>query len=325
MRRRITSVVDQQHRLRELGRIRFGDRKRPKQPGKPLELPRVSSQDESIVHEIAAVYGGEPQPWEREDGTHEWDVKTTHPQGIAVACLPGIVPYTAAYEQWAGGFNTVRCDGEACQFRVKGRWVERACVCAERGQDFSERPCKRTTRITVAVLGIERLGVFRVDTKSFNAGEEVPATLYFLQESGRAAWMRMRQRADKVMVWDEKKGEDVPTGRRFPVIVVEAPFMVDEVMHLQRPASMAALPAPAAPALPRGARPQLGPGASIDPRGPQVGDREPPPREVPPVDLTPPPPVTGEVVDEAEDDAARAAAVQQALPLEHRAAAPGDA
>lgn len=298
-RRRITNVIDQQHRLRELGRIRFGDRKGERRPGRPLEFARVSSSSRDVVDAIAEVYGGTPTPWQREEGAGgEWDVKTERP--LAIAVPPEITPFTAAFEQWAGGYLTVRCDGATCQYRAKGRWVERACVCEEREQDFTERPCKQTTRMTVMVLGVPILGVFRVETKSYNAAAEVPFTLALLQQSGRAAYMQMRQRSDKVMVWDKKKGEDVPTTRRFWVITVDAPFMPDEIVALSRPASMASLPAPESPALTRGARPQIGAGQIVQPRGPQPEDSEPPPREPPPLDLEP---VSGDVVDEGDDDA----------------------
>ena len=267
----------------------------------------------SVVEDVARVYGGEVRPWQRDDGAAaEWDVLTEGP--LAIAVPPGIDAYTQALEQWAGGFLTVRCDGAMCQYRAKGRWVERACVCEARGQDFKERPCKRTTRIIVMVLGVEKLGVFRVDTKSYNAGDEVPFTLAMLQQSGRAAWMQMRDRTDRAMVWDGKKGEDVPTTRRFKVITIDAPFMPDEVIAITRPASMAALPAPATPALGRGDRPQIGPGASIEPIGPQVTDRPPPPRDVEPVDLGEAP-LEGVVVPEDEEaaDAAWGASAQETL------------
>lgn len=308
-RRRITTVLEHQHRLRELGRIRYGDRKQERAPGRPIEFARVSSQSEDVVAAIAEVYGGAPQPWQRDEGaTQEWDVKTERP--LAIAVPPGIEPYTSAFESWAGGFLTVRCDGQACQFRAKGRWVERPCVCEQRGQDFKERPCRQTTRMTVMVLGVPIFGVFRVETKGYNASAEVPATLALLQQSGRAAYMQMRQRSDKVMIWNEKKGEDVPTTRHFWVITVDAPFMPDEVVAIDRPASMAALPAPATPALPRGTRPQIGPGAALDPLGPQVSDREPPPRDVAPVHLELPAAAPDE--DPAADEA-WAASGQQAL------------
>jgi hypothetical protein len=329
-RRRITTVVDQQRRLRELGRIRFGEPKQPNCPGRPIEFPRVTSSQRDVVDEVAAVYGGEVTAFQPvEAGPPQWQVHVQGPLGIAVP--PDIPAYTMAYEQWAGGVNTVRCDGDMCQFRKGGRWVERACVCEERGQDFKERPCKRTVRMSVMIVGVRRLGVFRVDTKSFHAAETVPTTLDLLQLSGRPGWMSMVEQTDLVMEWDEKAGQDKPVRRRYRVIAVSADFHVDEVMHLERPASMAALPAPDTRLLPRGTRPQLGPGASIDPVGPQPGDRQPPPRAVPPVDLDAP--VTGEIIDEGEGDPAAdaawdasAAPEQAALPLdEPRVSAPGDA
>ncbi|WP_217923747.1 hypothetical protein [Miltoncostaea oceani] len=349
-RRRITTVLDQQHALREIARVRFGERKGANRPGRPMLLPRVTSQSREVVEQVAAVYGGDVLDWRPDDkAAPQFEVTITKPEGLAIAVPPGEPPFTSAYEQWAGGINTVRCDGDACQFRVRGRWTERACVCAQREAEAAardedyERPCKLTTRLSFCILGIEILGRARVDTKSFYAAQEVPATLAMLQASGRAAWLRMEPRSRSVMVWDEKAGVDKPTTKRFPVIVVEAPFMVDEVMLLERGETMAQIPAPAPRQLARGERPQLGPGAAIEPVGPQLGDREPPPREVPRVDLPPvtaaadePPAESGEVIppDDGDEDPAVEAAYQAAidrdqasLPLEdaRQGAAPGDA
>lgn len=296
-RRRISRIVDQQQRLREIGRIRFGERKAPNRPGRPIEFPRMTSPSREVIEQVAAAYGGTVEQWARDDGPAEWEVHIAGP--LAIAVPPFIDCWSIAFEQWAGGINTVRCDGATCQFRKGGRWVERACVCAERGQDYSERPCKATTRMTVAVLGVPTLGLWRVDTKSYNAASEVPATLELLQATGRAGWLRMEDRTDKAMVWDEKKGEDVPTTRRFKVITVSADFHPDELMRIERAPSMAALPAPERPREIAGL---------IEPRPPQIGDRLPPPREVAQVELemgapvTAPPledePLSGDVVED---------------------------
>jgi len=335
-RRRISSVIDQQLSLRELFRVRFGDHKGEKRPGKPLLLPRVTSIDQEAIEQVAEVYGGEVQPWKPDEkGPQQWEVHVTNPRGVAIGVVPGFEPWSSAYEQWAGGINTVRCDGAAMQFRSRGRWVERACICAERAAaaaeagDSYERQCSLTTRLTFAILGIEKLGLARVDTKSFFASQEVPATLTLLRDAERAGWIRVEPRSRQVMVWDKKEQSDKPQTRRFNVIIIDTDFMPDEVLRLGRPESMAQLPAPRTPALGRGDRPQLGPGASIEPVGPQFHDRlPPPPTDIEPVDLDGEDALTGEVVDEADDpaaaDAARKAAVQEALPLEHRSA-PGDA
>ncbi len=273
-RRRISRIVEQQQRLREIGRIRFGERKAPNRPGRPIDFPRVTSLDRKVIEQVAAAYGGTVEEWPREDGPAEWEVHVAGP--LAIAVPPFIECWSMAFEQWQGGINTVRCDGETCQFRKGGKWVERPCVCAARDQDYIERPCKATTRMIVAVLGVPTLGLWRVDTKSYNAASEVPATLELLQATGRAGWLRMEDRTDKAMVWNERKGEDVPTTRRFKVISVDADFHPDELMRIERAPSMAALPAPARPREIAGL---------IDPSPPQPGDRVPPPREVPPVPL----------------------------------------
>lgn len=343
-RRRVTQVLDQQKRLREIGRIRFGERKPAdgKRPGRPLTFPRLSSHDEDAIRQVAEVYGGEVRVWDRESRPREWDVTIQGPLGIAVP--PGIVPYNSAYEQWAKGINTVRCDGVTCDYRARNRWTEAPCICAERheagieGYDLEERPCKKTTRILVMVIGIKKLGIWRVDTKSHYASEEVPGMLEVLQLARRAGWMQMRMQQRSLIAFDKDAGVDKPMTRKFPVIAVEADFMPEEIMQLERPASMAALPAPERPF----ERPQIGAGQVVQPRGPQPHDSEPPPREPPPLDLEP---VSGDVVHEGDDEpigsgeedpATKAAAdaaweesrpaEQGSLPLdEQRRSAPGDA
>ncbi|MGE0025682.1 MAG: hypothetical protein AB7O78_01585 [Thermoleophilia bacterium] len=324
-RRRITTVLDQQRSLRELFRVRFGDRQGVTKDDKPLvgrprELPRVTSQDREAIEQVAEVYGGEVVEWRPDEkGPVLWEVATTNPRGVAIGVVPGFVPFTSAYEQWARGINTVRCDGAAMQYRARGRWVERPCRCAEleaqseavlrdlpSGADVPDpfvRPCSLTTRLTFVILGIERLALARVDTKSYFAAQEVPGMLELLQATGQAGWLRAERRSRQVMAWDKRTREDKPQTRRFMVLVVEADIQPDEVLALERPPSMAQLPAPARPALARGERPQIGPGASIEPVGPQLEDRlPPPPTDIAPVDLDDADDaLTGEVVEEGPD------------------------
>lgn len=321
MRRRITSVIDQQRALREVFRVRFGEEKprNGKRPGRPILLPRVTSVSREGIEQIAAAYGGEVAPYTPDRQAPGWQVTVTEPRGIAIAVPPDFEPFTAAYEQWGNGINTVRCDGAAMQYRSRGRWVERACVCRERetanveavrvaldaGEeppDPYERPCKLTTRLTFLILGIETFGLARVDTKSFYAHQEVPGMLELIREQRAAAWLRMEPRSRSVMAWDAKERQDKPETRNYPVIVVEPDFMPDALLQIDRPGSMAHLPAPTTRALGRGQRPQLGPGASIEPVGPQFTDTlPPPPTDIAPVDLDDAHALMGEVLDpEAE-------------------------
>lgn len=273
-RREIVDVVDQQHAIRELGRIRFGERKRPNSPGRPIQFPRVSSQRQEIVADVAKVYGGEVRQWDR-DNRREWDVTVEQP--LAIAVPPNVRPFSRSYELWAGGVCSRRCDGERCQVTERGRKVERPCACGV-DADPEDRECKLTLRFGVMILGLPWLGLFRVDSKGVYAAREVPAQLGMLQASGRAGWLRMESRERLVVEWDADKGAEKVQKRKYPVIVVDAPFMPEEVMALERPPGMEALPAPEIRA-----RPQIA--ATVEPRGPQFGDREPPPRPVPPVEL----------------------------------------
>jgi len=299
-RRRVSEVLDQQKVLREIGRIRFGERKRPSAPGRPIPYPRVTSQNEGVIREVADVFGGEVKQWPRDENSPpEWEVTIDGP--LAIACPPFVIPYSTAYEQWAGSINTVRCDGITCDVhRGKGKYKVEPCICAARGIEPEDRPCKKTTRINVLIVGIKTLGTFRCETKSHYASEQVPAMLELLQMSGRAGWLLMR--SQKRTVYGEvqkgpKKGQEEVQTKKFPVIVVEADFHAEEVMQLDRPASMAALPAPVTRALPRGERPALGPGADVPVLGPQPEDSTAPPADdAEPIDMDAP--LEGQVMSE---------------------------
>lgn len=295
-RRRITSIVDQQHAFRELGIVRFSDpmtiNPRTKKPlvGKPNEQPRVTGPNRSAIEQIATVYGdGTVEPFQPvNDPTRpaEWSCRVTDPQGLAIAVPPGIEPFTLAYERWNGGFLFARCDGANVQYRERGRWVESPCRCDRLGLEYGDPDrCKRYLRLQFAIIGVREFGTFRVNSTSFHASRELPIALAILQRSGRAGRLRIERRSDKALLWDPKAnagaGEDKPTGRKYPVLTVSAPFLIDELVQIERAPDMLALPMPQAPALPAGTRPQIGPGGELAPTGPQFDDVAEPPADVP--------------------------------------------
>lgn len=302
-RRQITAIVNQQRRAREVARVRFGTRKpNEKRPGSPIQFPRVTGTDRNYISAVAAVYGAGPEDvlrWDREDRRQpDWEVTCKRP--LAITVPPVDLPYTMAYERWSRGYPTVKCDGLQCQTRQRGRWVEGPCACAQEAKvppeelEPEDRKCARVLRFSVLILGVESLGLARIDTSSYYAGDELPGLLELLWRTGGTGYLRMEMRERRGWEWDEKEGADKPAKRNFPVIVLDVPQLPEDLLQLERPKGMDELNVPPRKALVAGGeRPQLGTGV-IDPRPPQPGDRPAPPREVPPVDLShaAPPPVS---------------------------------
>ena len=195
-------ILDMQVRFRELGRIRIGQqvpsgngRRRPDKLG----TFRVTSPSERIVDAIAAVYGGQPRPWESPAG-RQWEVITEASEmGVAVMVDMGLTQWN---ELWKGGGCERRCDGE-----TEMRSGE-ACLCPADPGVRSElakdgRACKPTTRLSV-MLTDERLpdvGIYRLETHGWYAGTEMAGAFALARHSQDSivyATLRLEQREKKV-------------------------------------------------------------------------------------------------------------------------------
>lgn len=152
-------ILDVQKRLRELGRIRMGDKGDKGQPQK-LDCWRLTSADKGLLCAAAALYGGEVRPWEGQPGQYE--LYTTSSE------LPFVVApmdLTQWYEQWTKGGCSHRCDGETETI------TDAPCGC-----DPDERACKMTTRFSVMLYELPGLGCWRLETHGYYAATELPPT-----------------------------------------------------------------------------------------------------------------------------------------------------
>ena len=242
---RVTDIADAQQGAREIGRIRFGEKRVSAKSGKEypaaLDSPRLTSPSEEAIRGVAALYGGEARPWESPSGA-QWEV--TVDRRVAVVVPPGLDEvWSRAYEVWSRGGCQRRCDGVRAWVPQGRKWAERPCLCGGPEVDPEERECKMHLRFRVMVLGVPVLGLWRAETQGFYAGTEIPPMLDMLQASGRAGWLRLEPR-QRVSF-----GET----RNFPVVVIDAPFMPEEVLQLERPPGMEELaPPPVRPQLASG-------------------------------------------------------------------------
>lgn len=186
-------IIDLQRRLREIGRIRIGQqvpivnpKGRAKTRPVKLETFRLTSRDQRVIEAAAKLYGGEPGPWEEQQG--QWEVITQTAE-LPILVPPGGLALTQWYELWSGGGCKRRCDG---QTEYVG---DQACMC-----DPENRDCSIHTRLSIVLSELQGLGVWRLDTQGWYAATEIGSVVPLLEgaaERGRflPARLRLEQRS----------------------------------------------------------------------------------------------------------------------------------
>lgn len=188
-------ILDQQMRLRELGRIRIGEVK-PTANGKTrpskLESFRFTTANRPIIDRLAELYGGTVEAWTRPTGgASEWEVITEATE-IPVVIFPDLGdPLSQWFESWSGGGCQRRCDG------VTETLSEQPCLC-----EPDNRVCKPTTRLSVMLRDLDVIGMFRLESHGYNAMAELPAGAALCVQMARivghpiAATLDLREQSD---------------------------------------------------------------------------------------------------------------------------------
>jgi hypothetical protein len=165
-----------QRRHAELGRIRLGYQKAiTKRDGTPgtrpakLETFRFTSPSERYITDLATLYGGQARAWDN-SGKPEFEVYTEAKSIPVIVVKGGLSQYL---EHWSGGGCQRRCDGQHELIK------DRACIC-----DPDDRLCKPTTRLSMMLPELEALGVWRLESKGWNAAAEIPAVAELAQFVG---------------------------------------------------------------------------------------------------------------------------------------------
>lgn len=274
-------IKDLQIQMRELGRLRMGEKPKGKNFPKSLLTWRVTTPSEKLAQAVATVYGGTVSEWSNEKRPgKQWQV-TTEANSLEVLVPPGDV---GSYwmEMWSGDGCLRRCDRETNH--ITGG----ECVCpkveAQRRELAKKgKACKPTTRLSVLLKGIPEVGLWRMESHGENAAKEMQAIakiceLATLQNRMVPAELRIEPRTAK------KPGE--PTSH-FVVPVLDIGVSLDSIMESLGMGGDAfpQLVAPARPlALPE-SRPDLPPDPGFKEEG--AGETAVPP-PTPPVPGPPP-------------------------------------
>lgn len=173
-------------RVQEHGRIRFGIKVPAKnRRGEAIERPkalktwRFTSADREAIASLAEMYGGTVEPWSdsKANPQDQWQVITTTPTIRALLPPDSLSTW---YELWSGAGCERRCDGDECQVATKRQddpYAEVPCLCNQNGH----MECKPKTRLSVLLPEIRMAGLWRLETQSWNAAEELPAMERMLQ------------------------------------------------------------------------------------------------------------------------------------------------
>lgn len=213
-------IIDVQVRMRELGRIRIGQKGAKGQPQK-LDRFRVTSADRTLVERVAALYGGAVTPWTGSDGREQFEVVTDTTR-IPVLLPPQ--PVTQWMELWSGGGCQRRCDGQTETL------TDSPCLCKANDDEV----CKPTTRLNVVLRDVPGLGVFRLETHGWNAAQELPGAAAFAAQAGGMipAHLTLEERVSR---------SDGQT-RRFMVPGLDVEVTPAQLLAGQAPAAVTAAP-----------------------------------------------------------------------------------
>ncbi|MDX3398396.1 hypothetical protein [Streptomyces sp. ME01-18h] len=183
-------ILTLQQRLRELGRIRIGQKvataKGGTRPGK-LDRFRLTSPSKELLDRVALRYGGTVTPWTPDGGAAQFEV-ITDAKRMPIHVPPQ--PVSQYFELWSGGGCQRRCDG------VTELLKDRPCIC---GPDPEQRSCKPTTRLNVVLSEIEGVGVWRLESHGYYAALELPGVAELLAQTGGyvEAFLGLEQRTAK--------------------------------------------------------------------------------------------------------------------------------
>ena len=184
-------------RTPEHGRIRLGVK--TERAMKSLDTFRFTSPDKEAIEQIADAHGGNVNSWTPpKSKQQQWEVITTSSE-IRVFLPPNSIDVW--YEQWSGGGCQRRCDGVSADVPVKtpdGMDTDSVpCLCSLE----QSMVCSPYTRLRVVLPEIRFGGVWRLESKGWNAANEMPGMagmLGQLQSIGLAEAMLSLEKRTKV-------------------------------------------------------------------------------------------------------------------------------
>lgn len=182
MSREIVPIAQMNRRAPEAGRIRLGVK--TAKAMKSIDTFRFTSRHRRAIEQIAGLYGGDVKPWSDPKarlGASQWEVVTTSNEISVMLPMGGL---SCWYELWSGGGVTRRCDGITAEVPGREEMVDTPCICVKK----NVQECRPYTRMNVVLPDVDFYGTWRLESKGWNAAQELPGMFEMITElaaSGR--------------------------------------------------------------------------------------------------------------------------------------------
>lgn len=170
--RAIQALTDLERRLPRAGKIKLGIK--TERAMRKLTEFRFLSPYRDTLEQLAVLYGGEVRAYrdEKANPPDQFELLSNAAE-IDVLVLPGGL--SMHYEKWVAGGCERRCDGVNVEVPVKvGKddydFESHPCLCKLQGA----RVCEPKTRLNVVLPQCAMRGAWLLETKSWNAAEELP-------------------------------------------------------------------------------------------------------------------------------------------------------
>lgn len=245
----MSPVVDLQRRMRELGRIRLGDKGGRNGAQRRLEKFRLTSPSRGILEAAAKVYGGEVRDWNGAPDPPQFELYTDVDM-LRVAIPPTDEPFSQWMEYWTAAGCQRRCDGEVATVAQSNGMRERPCVCKAQSIEGDDA-CKLTTRAPFILPDVPGIGVWRLESKGYNVATKLTGTLtYLAMQASQGVYIEAELRLEQ----KSKKVPGQPINRWVEPVLDTPNTTIGELMSGQGAMPGPALAAPhGRPALPSGA------------------------------------------------------------------------
>lgn len=251
--RAIQPLAELDSRAPEAGRIRLGVK--TGKAMRSLDTFRFTSPFKDCITALADLYGGEVKPWTdpKASPSSQWEV-ITNASEVEVFLPPN--PVSTWYEMYSGAGLLRRCDGLACQVPQQTgpqQWepVETPCICTAKGN----MECSPHTRLKVLLPNVPFRGIWRLETKGWNALKELPGMADLIRQLNESGSMV------RVALGIEKRTQMRPSGKRnfvTPTLtMLDTPFEIMTGKANINALAPAPAPAPALPAAPTALTPDV--------------------------------------------------------------------
>jgi hypothetical protein len=220
MSRTVVPLHERNIRIPEAGRIRLGIKSGKAM--RSINTFRFTSSTRYLIDQLAELYNGKVEPMDDPKSSHKWQVITT------AKTIDIYLPHNAFstwYELWEGSGRQRQCDGETVEVPIKtgDGWEPqpKPCICHAQGS----LTCRPVTRLNVIIPGIDFAGVWRLETKGWNAQAELPGMIDIITSMNKAGQLV------KAGLAIQERQQMTPAGKRnFIVPMLTLPYTPEEIL-----------------------------------------------------------------------------------------------